>query len=425
MARAALLALLVACAFVGTAAGGSPPTQTAPPPQIDDGNGADVAMLGLDGTTRSEVLTQGVDVSTAVATQRETASSAIDRRAMQLAFDRAEDDQARRELLFEAATDVEIAISALRSQQRGIRSDFVNGTIGSHEYARSRAVANARADELRSDLTVIRELAGRVPQFSMRSRLGTLEATLITFSGPVSDHVQSTIDGRTDGTRVYVAVSPNGSSLSVIEDGQYLRETARSDLWTPDTAVLIGFDEVISRVAEVYPAFNTSRASGGISTLGPEGTDLAPAGLYRINIQYQDRTTAAYLDGDTRNVFYEVQRVRLASMQPGPAVSEVENGTRLAVNRTFDGGPLRIAVADNATGTPADVPVLVDDDRYQPGSDGVVWALAPEGRAEVVALGPTGNVSVTVVPVRPNYVNVSTVEPAARMRTPTDGAAEP
>lgn len=412
---ALLSALLVAGSLVGTAVGDAPalrpeqPSQLSgpsSPAQIDDDRSPEVRVLELDPPVRSDVRTQGVDVSTAAAIQRNAAGSAIDRTTLEVAFDRTDDDQERRELLFQAATDVEIAIADLRSEQREIRADYVNGTVAPGTYAQSRARANVRAEQLQKELELIQELSNRVPQFSMQSRIATLRAALITFSGPVSTQVQSSISGESSRTEVYLSVSPNGSTLSTIHDGQYTRETFRSDLWTPDETGLIGFDQVVARVEELYPKFNSSEASGGISTLGPDGTDLAPAGLYRIDIRYDTRTATAYLDGDTRNVFYEVQRSNIASIEPGPPMAESDNGTRLVVNRTYDGWPLRIATFDNSTGTPIDVPVVVGEVRYRTGSDGVVWALAPAGQTRVVAVGEGGNASLTAVPLSSSSVAV-------------------
>lgn len=404
MARAVLVALLVACSLVGTAAGGAPALQPSQTAQVDDDGPADVEMLGLDSPTRSDVTTQGVDVSTAVSMQRESAVAGIDRRALEVAFARAEDEQARRELLFEAATDVEIAISALHSERRDLRSDYLNGTITAEDYARSRAKTTVRVERLQGDIELIRELSNRVPQLSMRSRLEALEVSLTGTSGPVTERVGATMTGEQPSFEAYLAVSGNGRVLAMVSDGEYVREAYRSDVWTPDTTSGIGFAQAEGRMGELYPvAFNSSWNLG-------TGMVEHGAGTYRITMEVREGNVVTYLDGDTQNVFFEVQRFRLASIEPGPSVSASDNGTRLAVNRTHDGGPLRIATFDNSTGTPTDVPVFVDGREYRTGSGGVVWVVDPEGSTRVVATAEGGNVSLTVVPRSPSLVNVSAVE---------------
>lgn len=410
MVRTALVALLVVCTVLGTAIGGAPalqpshPAQPSPAPsfeQLDDGRGEDVEMLGLAAPARSAVVTRGVDVSTAVSFQRGEVGAAIDRRALEVAFERTEDEQARRELLLQAATDVEIAIASLRAEQREVREDYVNGTITSQEYARNRTTMAVRAEQLRADLEVIRQLSGRVPQFSMRSRLEALRVALTGADGPVTDRVRAATVGESPPIETYLAVSSNGRVMAVVSDDGYVREAYRSDVWTPDTTSGIGFGLAEERMSDLYPlAFNSTRRNQGTSMVE------YGAGILQISMEIREGEIVTYLDGDTQNVFLEVRRFSLPSIEPGPSVTATENGTRLVVNRTYDGGPLRIETVDNATRQPADLPVLVGDTRYRTGEDGVVWALDPAGQTRVVALGRAGNASVTAVPLTPNHVDV-------------------
>jgi len=405
MARAVPVALLVVCLLVGSASGfAAPPPSNSSDQLDDDGRTADLEMLGLDSPSRSDVSTQGVDVSTAVAIQHDAARSAIDRRAFEISFGGAEDDQERRELVFQAATDVEIGISGLRADNRALRSDYANGTVGPGAYVRGRAESNARADQLRTDLELIQRYADRVPQLTMRSRLESLRVALTGADGPVSDRLEATIVGEEPTTSVYVRASSDGRVLSVITGEQYVREAYRSDVWTPDTTTGVAFDEAVARTNELYPvAFNSSRNIG-------RGVGEHGAGTYQISMEVREGDIVTYLDGDTRNVFFETQRFGLAAIESGPAVEASDNGTRLVVNRSYDGGPLRIAAFDNTTRTPVDVTTVVDGSPYRTGPDGAVWVLDPAGSTEVVAVGEAGNVSVDVLPISPTLVDVQPVE---------------
>ena len=405
MVRAVPVALLVACLLVGMATGSAAPPPPSHADQLDDdGRTAALEMLGLDSPSRSDVTTQGVDVSTAMAIQRQAARSELDRRALEIAFERTEEEQERRELLFEAATDVEIAISGLRADKRALRSDYVNGTVGTDTYLQGRAEAVARNEQLRTDLELIQRYADRVPQLSMRSRLDALRVALTGADGPVSDRLVATTVGEAPQIRAYVEVSDDGRVLSLISDDQYVREAYRSDLWTPDTTSGVSFDDAVARTNELYPvAFNSSRNIG-------RGVGEHGAGTFEISMEVREGDIVTYLDGDTRNVFFETQRFALGSIEPGPSVTASDNGTRLVVNRTYDGGPLRIATFDNATGAPADLTAVVAGTGYRTGPDGVVWVLDPAGTTEVVAVGEAGNASVSVLPLRPTLVDVQPVE---------------
>lgn len=406
MARAAPVAVLVACVLVMSAIGSAAVPRSSPPAQLDDGRTADVGVLGLDSPTRSDVAIQGVDVSSAVAIQRQQVDAAVERRALEIAFERTEDEQERRAFLFEAATDVEIATSSLRSEQRDVREGYVNGAITPGTYMRSRALANARAEEWRADLELIQRLADRVPQLSMRSRLEALDVALTGVGGPVTEQLEATLVGEQAPVETYVEVSPNGRVLAMITDGGYVREAHRADAWTPDTTSGIRFDEAEERMGELYPvAFHPNTSRRVARSMSENG-----AGTYRVSMELREGTITTYLDGDTQNIFFEVQDFHLVQVVPGPSISASGNGTRLVVNRSIDGGPLRVATYDNTTGAPVDVTVLVDDNTYRTGSDGTIWTLDPAGTTEVVAVGEAGNVSVTVPPLSPSLVNVQPVD---------------
>lgn len=403
MDRALLAALLVTLSLVGTASAGPAASGPEVAPQVDTGGTADVEMLGLTDPARSDVTSQGIDVSTALAAERSATEAEIDRRALQITFERTTGDQARRELLFEAATDVEIAISELGAERRTVRQRYVNETISTDRYVRSRVLTGERAAQLRTDLEAIEMLAGQVSGLSMRSRVESLRVALTGSGGPVTDRVGGAIRGTADPTTVYTAVSSDGRVLSTVAGGQYVREAYRTDLWTPDSTGNIGIDQAAERMAELYPVafgFNSSRNQGrGIATHG--------AGTYEITIQIREGTIVTYLDADTGNVFHEVQRFDLVAIDPAAPVVGVDNGTRLVVNRTHDGGPLRIAAYDNATDATIDARVLVGETWYRTGSDGTVWAVAPTGPTRITAVGDSGNVSVTMNPYRPKLVQVN------------------
>lgn len=406
MDRALLTALVVTLALAvpagaGPAAPGSPTA-----PQVDDNGTADVEMLGLAGDTRSDAATQGLDVSAALVADRAGTEAALDRRALQITFERTSGDQARRELLFQAATDVEIAISELGAERRSVRAGYLNGTTDTERYIRFRASSGARTQQLRTDLETIETLAGSVSGLSMRSRVDSLQVALTGSNGPVTDRLRASIHGTAEPATVYTSVSSDGRVLSTVAGDQYVREAYRTDLWTPDTTGNIGIDQAAERMAELYPVafgFNSSRNQGrGIATHG--------AGTYEITIQINEGTIVTYLDADTGNVFHEVQRFDLAAIDPPAPVVAADNGTRLVVNRTHEGGPLRVATYDNATDATVDAPVRIGNIWYRTGGDGVVWAPAPAGPTRVTAVGESGNVSVTMNPSRPTLVAVGSAE---------------
>lgn len=383
-----------------------------------------VEILELEGDTRTTITRQSIDVSTAVASQAASARTRLDRHALEVEFERTEGEQPRRELLFEAATAVEIDVSELRVEQRALRARYVAGELSTETFLRRQTVIRTRAEQLRLDLDAIRALADEVPRLSMDSRLASLRAALTGLDGPVAARTQSAVSGEAPPVRLSVAVSTNGTTLSMIDDGEYVRESFRSDLWTPDTSSGIPLDDVEVLAGELYTvAFNPPQVSSrGIANVG---TDRAvDTGIYRIDIVYQQGQVVAYLDGDTERVFYEIQRQPLDQIASEPALTTAANDTRLAVNRTFRGGPLRVSVVDNRTGDPEDAEVHVGDVQLGTGSDGVAWTLMPAEPVRVTAVTDRGNVSLLVPPIESTAgAETPSTADAGRLETATVAGA--
>ncbi|MDZ7702342.1 MAG: hypothetical protein U5J98_09935 [Halobacteriales archaeon] len=389
---AALLALAlplgVAGAPVGSGAAGGAPSLH------------EVAVLTLGDDTRAGFDTASMDVATAVAVQREAAEARIDRYALEAELDQLSSTDARKARLFEAATEVEITIAGLRDDDRQLRAAYAAREIEVGTFVRGMARLDARAGELRSTLDVIQREADEVPEFSLRGRVRLLDASLIGFEGPVRERALEALRGESPATRVYVQASADGAVLATIEDGRYVREAYRADHRDIDTVRSISLNQAAQRTSELYPVAYNSTVSIRTGINGLSG------GLFRIDIELQEGLVTAYLDGATSDVFFEVQERRLDLLGPRPGVVARANGTQLLVNRSYPGGPLEVAVTANATGEPRSTTVFVDGHPVETGADGTAWTLTPSKVSfEVTAVGPEGNVTVSVRPFAPARVD--------------------
>lgn len=391
MARAAAaLALLLALALpMGVTAA---PTDGSPEaPSVHD-----VATLTLNGSVRAGFATTSLDVSTAMTVQREATASRLDRYALDRRLETTASTDARRELVVEAASTLEGRIDALRADERQLRAAFAAGEIDADTLLRRQARIQARTGELRTTLGRLQDHAAAIPQFSLNGRIQLLSSKLIGYGGPVRERALATATGSAPATRVAVAASADGVVLSMLDGNRYVREAYRADQRTPNRVSRFTLDAAASRAFELYPlAYNRSQDLGfGQNIDGDLGGNL-----YLVSFSMPAGTIDAYLDDGTRNVFYEIQERRVDLLGSRPAVEGTANGTRLTVNRTYRGGPLQITVVDNATGAPRQAPVLVAGHPVQTGPDGTAWTLAPSGVYQVTAVGPDGNVTVTVRPL--------------------------
>jgi hypothetical protein len=397
MARSVLITLLVVLALpLGVA--GSP--AHAEPAATDLASLDDIAILTIGEDARADFVHPGLDIASATALQRESAAARLDRYALQTEFERLSSTEARQALLFEASTDVEIRIRSLRNQERELRTDYANRELDSEAFVRRLARIHARVALLRATLQTIGASSEAIPQFSIRSRLRLLDATLFGFEGPVRERALATYRGEAPPPRLFVQASDRGAVLAAIEEGRYVREAYRADHRDPDSVSGISLvSEAAERTSELYPrAYN---ASVSIRT----GIKRLSGGLFRINIELREGSIRAFLDGTTGEVFFEIQERQLDLIGSRPTAVGTANGTDLSVARSYPGGPLEIAVTDNETGEPVRAEVLVGESTFETGSDGVVWTLAPASVTfDVRAVRPSGNVTITVRPFTPPTV---------------------
>jgi len=111
-------------------------------------------------------------------------------------------------------------------------------------------------------------------------------------------------------------------------------------------------------------------------------------------------------------VFMERQRVDLDAVSAGEATTRTLDLT-LTVNRTFPGGPLRVAVIDPRTGDPVDAVVKIGREGGESvdvgttGDDGTLWTVSPRGEFVVTAVevGSTEVSTVSVTPTDPVTVD--------------------
>lgn len=399
MRRAALvLALLVAVPV----AAGAPPADTpsTTPPRDGPQSVHRINVLTLSDSTRSAFATGSVDVATSIEVQRAAAAGRLDRYTLDDRVRNASDDDARRQLLFEAMIETKVRSAELLERTRTLRTAYANDSIDTGTFLDRFVRQNVRASILGLYLDRIEGHADRIPGFSLQRRLQVTRTRLIGLQGPVGDRALRSIHGTSPPTRFYVDTSPNGAVLSMIVDGRYVREAYRADRRSEDGEA-IGLEVVVDRMRTLYPAIEAKVPSN------IEGQRWGGQ-VYRITFDISDGSLVAYLDGETENVFYEIQERRLDSFAGAETAGSVANGTRLVVNRSYSGAPLRIAVYDDATGAPVEASVLVAGTRVETGADGVAWTLTPgTERFTVTAVRPGGNVTTFVRPVPPPGLNTT------------------
>lgn len=386
MRRAALLAVLL---LVSTpAAAGAPATPTADRSHWGAGR---VDLLTLDAEQRSAVATASLDVGAALAVRRNVTAVRLDRYALATRF-AAVDGPTRRDVLFSAVVDARAMSSALRERERALRGAYRNGSINTPALLRGLASVRAESAALEGYLDAVVAHAEQVPGITLRTRLASIQNRVVEFGDPVRGRALASIRGTSAPSRLYVAVSRDGVELATLAGDRYRRAAYRVDRRAGDPVQVP--PEEFGELIRTYPtAYNRSLS---------QGLDSSGNGIYAVRYEYEDGSLVAYVHGGTREVFYEVRDRRAGAIASDETATAAANGTRLRINRSFPGGPLRVAVADNATGEPVSATVVVDGTRLGTGDDGVAWTLMPDtARLAVTAVRPGGNVTTFVRPLAP------------------------
>ncbi|WP_435180660.1 DUF7094 domain-containing protein [Halorussus sp. AFM4] len=301
----------------------------------------------------------------------------------------------RKQILNRYRYRIENRIISLKAAEQQATQAFSNGTIPKSEYLRTLGAIDSEVTDIKRLITAMRTRASSVPRFGMQTEANTLKGKLVTVEGPIRDRIAAAMRGEKPPTRVYVATARTGVVLSTIVNGEYVREIVRTDRRNPASSADSSMTAARQSVIAQYPwTYNHSSFTGADSRYGTTN-------IYQITFQHTQGELVAYYDGGTQSVFREIQYKRLTgqtALPTGPAVSNTSENVTLTVNRTFAGGPLRVALT-NATGAPLQGQITVAGEPVgRTGSDGVLWTLGPAEQFRVSATRDFTTVNVTAAP---------------------------
>lgn len=342
-----------------------------------------------------EVLTrQTVDVGAAIQIGHQDATNRLERYAL---LERFNHSPGQRGVVESALNDLRDDIRNERETARADRQRYLNGSITVDQFVRGVLYRHAAHKRHEARLDLLSSVVGDLDSPVLQILVNRLERELLGRDGPVQSQALGALRGTANDLHLYLAVSENGSVFAMQDGTTYLRTAYRSDLREYETATF-ELAAAASRAEELYPVAFDPEFNIGYAIRGRGG------GSYLIESDLQFGGIESFLDGNTRNVFSELQRRELSEIVQPKIAESRDNQTRLLVNRTYAGGPLRIATFDNDTGEPVKSKVEVGNRRLNTGSDGVVWTLAPPGPSiHVRAIRDAGTVSMSVrsIEIRP------------------------
>lgn len=290
------------------------------------------------------------------------------------------DERSRR--IIGALSTVEQEVITLRSRQQAAITAYNNGEISSQAFVVELATVAAEADALEDRLEMLSARADEIDGFSL-SRADPVAYELRAFGGPVRERAIEAIRGEAPRTLFFATTGTQGYELATISDGVYIREAYRGAVRSADPGVSIDASDAINVTRESYPEI--------VADSDTSATVSGSTAIVRQN--YGNASLTAFVDSESERVFKEYQRQPVATFTSGPSDSNVLNGLRITVNRTYPGGPMRVHIADAETGDPVNLTVMLSQgpsrgvDIGRTGDDGTVWTLSPRGTFTVTAVG--------------------------------------
>lgn len=348
--------------------------------------------LSLSGKTRSEHVRYRNDLGTALASADDELRIAYGQYALvDSKFDRA--STAKQEKLVQTAyNQLKDRIDTLESRERKAVRAHANGDRSTTELLQTLSRNYHEATVISNALDTLADRADRIPGYSLSVRDEQTEL----------DMHQTAVHSRLETMGKYpssndeliaVKTSTTGYTLEMIH-GEYIRETTRFDNRDQTRPNQFGdITDAHDTAKKLYPWVFETRYSS-------EAIESRTVQLYQIRASHDQGQLVSYLDGGTRNVHREIQRLSLSSLPVADETRWTGDDLTLSVSETPANGPVAVTVVDADSGEPKDATITVDGVTVgQTGEDGTLWIVPPadkyditvETAAESVTVSRSGN----------------------------------
>ncbi|AKH96713.1 DUF7094 domain-containing protein [Halanaeroarchaeum sulfurireducens] len=382
----ALLAALLVASSAGAVVAASPPgtTDVRATGTVDGISTNTTDVLALESIDASTFARGDLVVTGAIDVQAATLVETHDRKRVTEAVAAAETDAEHRAAIRNATDRAERRTEALLAAERTAREDYRTGETTAESYLATVGRLHARAAALEATVRAVDSLDEQSVGDERRARL---RGQLMTLQGPVRAELAAALRGDGVSPRTFVGVSSNGLTLATLSDGDYVRETVRTDAQDDDPGRL-SFEDAQTRFAELYPWASEHTDKYSLRELGSD--------VYDVEYAHTHGTIIASIDGSTGALFRESQTKSLAGIPTEETRRTEADDVVVGVSETYPGGPLRVNVT-NATGEPVGAAVSVDGTAVgNTGDDGIVWTISPAGTYPVTVTTDATTVDVRV-----------------------------
>lgn len=355
-----------------------------------------VLAVPADAVQRSTTDQHAVDLGPAVGFGANASELRMATLSAVARIEAAPSNDSRQRLLLGELNRIEQRVISLRTNERRAITAYSEGRLSSRSLLVHLARIDAEARSLEARRERLEQLALETSDFTIDStRLASLERELDSFTGPVRSHIVDVLRGDVPASRFFVASGPQSVVLTVVQGDTWVREAYRGDL-PRRTGETISPEDALNITSESYPGIWATKLSP---------TEVVGSGdSYLVRITHRRGELSAFVGASSGRVFKEFQRRPLDAMAGSDTATGVKDGLRLAVNRSYPGAPLKIALTEVETGDPVNANITVGPAGSESqlvgrtGADGTVWTLAPRGRFTVTAIRGNSVVVLTTTP---------------------------
>jgi len=408
-ATAALLALVLVCSLPalalaagesGTLADGSP-TDTTGPASLEVSQHGE-AFMELEGTTNRQLLDSDADIrrgyhapSVDFAATAKQADDELrvdyERHAFERAFASADDDDERAAVIEAYLDTIDDHIEALHDREEDAVAAHADGEMTDRELLNTLIRNYETANQVGLSLAELESEAATVPGYSIdvgeeRALMNRLDAHRSALRGNLAASVNADSD-----RSVTVETTEAGYRLSMMSNQNYYSEVVRFDHRDIDGEDRIGSASAANDYGEeLYPhAIDTS---SGISV-----ESIIHTNLYRTQIDHEQGSLDAYIDGSTERVTRETQQLSTPTLPIDQEDTWTEDDLEVTLERTPGHGPAQVNVTDADTGESVQATISLDGEPIgETDEDGTHWIAQPMGAYDLAVESDEHEVAVTV-----------------------------
>lgn len=343
-----------------------------------------VLMVPDEQRRQSGVGQLGADVGPALDLEVDETTARVETTAMRNHVEAAATNDERQRRIIGAVSEIEQAEVTLHERHRTAIQQHANGELSDRELVNELADIAVEARLLQEKLVVLEQLVSETEGFDRGSQIKAIELRLQTYDGPVRSYAVDIARGDRPSDRFYVESGDDAIVLTVVRDGEYVRESFDVGRWSRDGSTFATADDGISVTEREYPETWEARS---------EAQSYDFAGISRVDVRFPDGALRTFSSAGSDRVFKEHKVRQLGTFEHEETSQRTRDGLNVTVHTSYRGAPVRIVVRDEESGAPVrgvTVRIGVGDDSQivgQTNASGVLWTVSPSEPFHVTAVG--------------------------------------